>query len=140
MVIPRAGRMAVAVLLAAAVVSAAAVVPPPEPAGAQALGLRLRRLTNLGTVLFITAHPDDENNAVLTALSRGQGVRVALLTATRGEGGQNEICDPRSWPPSIGATASSSISPAPTTSATPSAWRRARRSGAATRSWPTSCA
>jgi LmbE family N-acetylglucosaminyl deacetylase len=91
MVIPRAGRMAVAVLLAAAVVSAAAVVPPPEPAGAQALGLRLRRLTNLGTVLFITAHPDDENNAVLTALSRGQGVRVALLTATRGEGGQNEI-------------------------------------------------
>src|SRR5688500_14518949 len=91
MMISRAERLAVAAVLTAALVGAATVVPPAEPAGAQALGLRLRRLTNLGTVLFITAHPDDENNAVLTALSRGQGVRVALLTATRGEGGQNEI-------------------------------------------------
>src|SRR5262245_15937186 len=79
-----------ALALLSAVAGAAPAVPP-EPEGAAERGLRLRRLTHLGTILFITAHPDDENNAVLAALARGQGARTALLTATRGEGGQNEI-------------------------------------------------
>ena len=38
-----------------------------------------------------TAHPDDENNALHVYLNRGQGVRTILATATRGDGGQNEI-------------------------------------------------
>ena len=38
-----------------------------------------------------TAHPDDENNALHVYLSRGQGARTILATATRGDGGQNEI-------------------------------------------------
>ncbi len=38
-----------------------------------------------------TAHPDDENNGLLVQLNRGQGYRTALATATRGNGGQNEI-------------------------------------------------
>ena len=42
-------------------------------------------------VLYVTAHPDDENNGVLVRLSRGRGLRTALLTLTRGDGGQNEI-------------------------------------------------
>ena len=42
-------------------------------------------------VLFITAHPDDEASTLLTYLSRGAGDDVALLTLTRGEGGQNAI-------------------------------------------------
>jgi LmbE family N-acetylglucosaminyl deacetylase len=42
-------------------------------------------------VLFITAHPDDEASTLLTYLSRGVGDDVALLTLTRGEGGQNAI-------------------------------------------------
>jgi LmbE family N-acetylglucosaminyl deacetylase len=37
------------------------------------------------------AHPDDEDGALLTYLSRGMGVRVTLLTLTRGEGGQNAM-------------------------------------------------
>ena len=37
------------------------------------------------------AHPDDENNALLALLGRGQGHRAVLLSATRGDGGQNEI-------------------------------------------------
>ena len=41
--------------------------------------------------MHTTAHPDDENNGVLALHARGQGMRVALLTATRGDGGQNEI-------------------------------------------------
>jgi hypothetical protein len=38
-----------------------------------------------------TAHPDDENNALHVYLNRGHGVRTVLATATRGDGGQNEI-------------------------------------------------
>ena len=38
-----------------------------------------------------TAHPDDENNALHVFLNRGHGVRTVLATATRGDGGQNEI-------------------------------------------------
>jgi LmbE family N-acetylglucosaminyl deacetylase len=42
-------------------------------------------------VLFITAHPDDEASSVVTYLSRGAGDELAMLTITRGQGGQNAI-------------------------------------------------
>ena len=42
-------------------------------------------------ILYITAHPDDESAALLTYLARGLHVDVALLTLTRGEGGQNDL-------------------------------------------------
>src|SRR6266481_6258853 len=42
-------------------------------------------------VLYITAHPDDESGAVLTYLARGLHADVALLSLTRGEGGQNTL-------------------------------------------------
>ncbi|MGD0964121.1 MAG: PIG-L family deacetylase [Candidatus Acidiferrales bacterium] len=42
-------------------------------------------------ILFITAHPDDESSGLLAYLSRGLGADVALLTITRGQGGQNAI-------------------------------------------------
>ncbi len=42
-------------------------------------------------MLYVTAHPDDENNGVLVALNRGRGLKTSLLTVTRGDGGQNEI-------------------------------------------------
>jgi len=59
--------------------------------GATGLGLALRRLGTTARVLYVTAHPDDEHNGILVRLSRGLGVRTALLTVTRGEGGQNAI-------------------------------------------------
>jgi LmbE family N-acetylglucosaminyl deacetylase len=65
--------------------------PIPQDEGASGLGLALRRLGVTGRVLYVTAHPDDEHNGVLVALSRGRGIRTALLTLTRGEGGQNAI-------------------------------------------------
>jgi LmbE family N-acetylglucosaminyl deacetylase len=67
------------------------VVPLDEEQGHVALGLALRHLTNVGIFLHTTAHPDDENNGLLVMLNRGQGYRTALATATRGNGGQNEI-------------------------------------------------
>src|SRR6202040_2532791 len=42
-------------------------------------------------ILYITAHPDDESGAVLTYLARGLHADVALLSLTRGEGGQNTL-------------------------------------------------
>ncbi|HET6960725.1 MAG TPA: PIG-L family deacetylase, partial [Vicinamibacterales bacterium] len=67
------------------------VTPLDTQQGHVALGLALRHLTNVGIVMEATAHPDDEDNGLLVMLNRGQGYRTALVTATRGNGGQNEI-------------------------------------------------
>ena len=69
----------------------AQLTPIPQGQGGNGLGLALRRLGVTGRVLYVTAHPDDEHNGVLVALSRGRGIRTGLLTLTRGEGGQNAI-------------------------------------------------
>ncbi|UCF37843.1 MAG: PIG-L family deacetylase [Acidobacteriota bacterium] len=65
--------------------------PIPQDTGVTGFGLALRKLPKVGSVLYITAHPDDENNALLVRLSRGEGYRTALMCLTRGDGGQNEI-------------------------------------------------
>jgi hypothetical protein len=67
------------------------VEPLADAKGQVGLGLALRRLTTVGTFMHTTAHPDDENNGILALHARGYGMRVALVTATRGDGGQNEI-------------------------------------------------
>jgi LmbE family N-acetylglucosaminyl deacetylase len=48
-------------------------------------------MTVLGTALFIAAHPDDENTAMLNWLEHERLVRTAYLSMTRGDGGQNLI-------------------------------------------------
>ena len=57
--------------------------------GALALQQLLRKLRTRASFMLIVAHPDDEDNGMLTYLSRGKGARVATLTLNRGEGGQN---------------------------------------------------
>jgi len=66
-------------------------LPLAEDRGAAALEQSLRRLSTTARVLMIVAHPDDEDGALLTYLSRGLGARCTLLTLTRGEGGQNAM-------------------------------------------------
>src|SRR5690242_10038933 len=89
-------RVAVAVLAVGLLTQAVPraqlrVVPVDDEQGHVALGLALRHLSNVGILMHTTAHPDDENNGLLVMLNRGQGFRTALATATRGNGGQNEI-------------------------------------------------
>ncbi|NIV03205.1 LmbE family protein, partial [Candidatus Saccharibacteria bacterium] len=55
------------------------------------LELALKKLTVLGSALYIAAHPDDENTRVLSYLSKERLVRTGYLSLTRGDGGQNRI-------------------------------------------------
>ncbi len=52
---------------------------------------KLVKLRTIASVLHTTAHPDDEHGGVLTLLSRGEGARVAMVTLTRGESGDNAL-------------------------------------------------
>src|SRR5271169_2879432 len=65
-----------------------------RPIGAQALPETVEAIhkARVSTrVLFITAHPDDEWSSLLAYLSHGLNAEVALLTITRGQGGQNAV-------------------------------------------------
>src|SRR5450432_2736138 len=64
--------------------------PPPQPNAAQ-IALGLRKLGVVGSVLYIAAHPDDENTALLAYLANGALLRAGYLSVTRGDGGQNLI-------------------------------------------------
>src|SRR6476620_4003182 len=67
------------------------VRPVAELPDTAALQLTLRKLGTVGTFMETTAHPDDEDNALLAMMGHGRGLRTVLVTATRGDGGQNEI-------------------------------------------------
>src|SRR5919106_658316 len=67
------------------------LIPVSQLRGEPALELMLRKLDTVGSLMMTTAHPDDENNALLAYFSHGKGFRTTLVTATHGEGGQNEI-------------------------------------------------
>jgi len=51
----------------------------------------LHKLNVLGSVLYVAAHPDDENTSALAYFSKGRKFRTAYLSLTRGDGGQNLI-------------------------------------------------
>ncbi len=54
---------------------------------------QIKKLDVLGSVLYVAAHPDDENTRLLAYLADGQLYRTAYLSMTRGDGGQNLIGD-----------------------------------------------
>jgi len=57
------------------------------------IALALKKLEVLGSVLYVAAHPDDENTRLLAYLSREKMYRTGYLSITRGDGGQNLIGD-----------------------------------------------
>ncbi len=68
---------------------AAADPHPPVPLDAAELRVALRRLQVTGSVLYVGAHPDDDNTTLLAYLTHGRLLRAAYLSLTRGDGGQN---------------------------------------------------
>jgi LmbE family N-acetylglucosaminyl deacetylase len=55
------------------------------------LQLAIRKLSVTGSALYVAAHPDDENTAMLAWLANGRLYRAGYLSVTRGDGGQNLI-------------------------------------------------
>ncbi|MFI5172331.1 MAG: PIG-L family deacetylase [Chitinophagales bacterium] len=53
--------------------------------------LEIEKLNTIGSVLYIAAHPDDENTRLITYLANEKKVRTGYLSLTRGDGGQNLI-------------------------------------------------
>jgi len=53
----------------------------------------LQKLNVLGSVLYLAAHPDDENTRLIAWLSKDRLYRTGYLSMTRGDGGQNLIGD-----------------------------------------------
>ena len=52
---------------------------------------QLEGFRQMGSVLYIAAHPDDENTELLAYLARGRNYRTAYMSLTRGDGGQNVL-------------------------------------------------
>jgi LmbE family N-acetylglucosaminyl deacetylase len=78
-------------VLSVGVLAALTAVGEAATMDAAARQLALDRLLVTGSALYVAAHPDDENTAMLAYLAQGRGVRTAYLALTRGDGGQNLI-------------------------------------------------
>src|SRR5436190_1707049 len=68
-----------------------AATPPlfPDAMDASEIQLRLQKLNVLGRVLYLAAHPDDENTTLMSYWSNGPLYDSGYLSITRGDGGQN---------------------------------------------------
>ena len=80
-------------------VSVKAQSPMPAKSAAEIQHM-IKRLGVVGKALYIAAHPDDENQRMITYLAKGQGYETGYLSLTRGDGGQNLIGDEKG--PSLG--------------------------------------
>lgn len=63
----------------------------PAPASSSEILDDLKKLDVLGSVLYLAAHPDDENTRLISWLANEKRVRTGYLSLTRGDGGQNLI-------------------------------------------------
>jgi LmbE family N-acetylglucosaminyl deacetylase len=64
-----------------------------QPAKPDAVAIynQIQKLNFLGSVLYVAAHPDDENTRLISYLSNEKKARTGYLSLTRGDGGQNLI-------------------------------------------------
>jgi LmbE family N-acetylglucosaminyl deacetylase len=64
---------------------------PDEKYNASQIQLAIKKLGVLGSVLYIAAHPDDENTKLIAYFSNEKLFNTAYLSLTRGDGGQNLV-------------------------------------------------
>ena len=86
----RVAFLALAVFTAPFTLYTVAQRPHAQPNAAEILH-KMQKLQVLGSVLYIVAHPDDENTKLIAWLANGKKVRTGNLSLTRGDGGQNLI-------------------------------------------------
>src|SRR5438309_10580080 len=92
--ISRGWGTAITVAIAATLSGASAADAPPlfpEPMSGGEIQLALQKLNVLGRVLYLAAHPDDENTNLMAFWANGSLYETAYLSITRGDGGQNLI-------------------------------------------------
>jgi LmbE family N-acetylglucosaminyl deacetylase len=78
-------------LLTSSLIAQSPKVDFPALESSQAILHDLQSFRQMGSVLYIAAHPDDENSQLLAYLARGRDYRTAYLSLTRGDGGQNVL-------------------------------------------------
>lgn len=76
-------------LLQCLFISSFAVAQQARPAASGKIYGDMHKLNNLVNVLYVAAHPDDENTRLLAWLVNEKNIRTAYLSLTRGDGGQN---------------------------------------------------
>ena len=106
-------------------------VPAGRPAPAGVIAQELRGFNVVAGVLYIAAHPDDENTQLLAFLARGRQYRTAYLSMTRGDGGQNVLGSEFGQEPGVIRTEELLV-------ATPKTRSKPPGSGTACRCFPTS--
>jgi len=75
----------------AGILLSSAIAQADEPPSPAAILQQLQNFREMGSVLYIAAHPDDENTLLIAYLARGRNYRTAYLSLTRGDGGQNVL-------------------------------------------------
>lgn len=78
-------------LIVALLLVAATLFAQPKKYSAADIHQKIRKLNVLGSVLYVAAHPDDENTSVISYYANEELFRTAYLSATRGDGGQNLV-------------------------------------------------
>ena len=67
------------------------IAQAPEKLNSAQIYQAIEKANVLASVLYVAAHPDDENTTLISYLSNEKHARTAYLSLTRGDGGQNLI-------------------------------------------------
>lgn len=79
------------ILVTSLLFSLTAIAQAPRSYTSSEILLQLKKLNTVGSVLYIAAHPDDENTRLIAYLANEKCLRTGYLSLTRGDGGQNLI-------------------------------------------------
>ncbi|MBS1491330.1 MAG: PIG-L family deacetylase [Bacteroidetes bacterium] len=85
------GRQGLIIFFTLLLISIVSMAQSHRQPGAAEIKLRLKKLNFLGSVLYVAAHPDDENTRAISFFVSDQLAATAYLSMTRGDGGQNLI-------------------------------------------------
>lgn len=72
-------------------ISLSSIAQQPQKPNASEIYEAIKKLNFLGSVLYVAAHPDDENTRLISYMANEVKARTAYLSLTRGDGGQNLI-------------------------------------------------
>lgn len=84
-------RKSILVFLLSCITIISTIAQQPNKPSTSEIYESIQKLNFLGSVLYVAAHPDDENTRLISYMSNQVKARTAYLSLTRGDGGQNLI-------------------------------------------------